>query len=470
MAKIIIIGAGLSGLSCAYHLEQSGFYDYEIFEKESRVGGLCRSVEEQGFTFDYTGHVLHLKDPYVASLIQKISAKDQYISLNRRSYIYSYGNYTDYPFQTNLYGLPSSVISDCIHRFVHRKKGLRSPRNFHEWVLKHFGSGIGKHFLFPYNKKLWCTAARDMLHTWTGRFVPQTSLRQILDGALSSSPKTIGYNAQFLYPKSGGIKYLPEQLSQSLTNSIQTNYSVHSIDIQTKTIAFENGETRNYDILVNTMPLNSLLGIIRERSNSSLSRAQQKMTCTALVNFNLGLTKKDISDKHWIYFPEKKFSFYRIGFWHNFTPASTPENCSALYGEFSYLPGTKTTKQLQAMTKKAIVQTQELFNFGTRDICLTKILHLNHAYVVYDQWREKNLPIILNDLERESLYSIGRFGAWKYSSMQDAILDGKQVAHAILTHHQKIYYPAQMMNAKSDTIETNSIGHPDIEIHKEPQI
>ena len=64
MAKIVIAGAGLTGLSTAYHLEKNKFDDFEIYEKENEVGGLCRSVKQDGFTFDYTGHLLHINDIY----------------------------------------------------------------------------------------------------------------------------------------------------------------------------------------------------------------------------------------------------------------------------------------------------------------------------------------------------------------------------------------------------------------------
>ena len=39
--KVLIIGAGLTGLSAAYHLEQAGFYDYLLLEAATTPGGLC---------------------------------------------------------------------------------------------------------------------------------------------------------------------------------------------------------------------------------------------------------------------------------------------------------------------------------------------------------------------------------------------------------------------------------------------
>jgi protoporphyrinogen oxidase len=83
MAKIVIIGAGLTGLSTAYHLEKKGFHDYLIFDKESSPGGLCRSVIQDGFTFDYTGHLLHVGDNYFRSLIDKLVGFDSFNTIHR---------------------------------------------------------------------------------------------------------------------------------------------------------------------------------------------------------------------------------------------------------------------------------------------------------------------------------------------------------------------------------------------------
>ncbi len=97
MTRVVIIGAGLTGLSTAYHLEQLGFFDYVIFEKEPEIGGLCRSVTNNGFTFDYTGHLLHINDPYVKILIEKLVGFHNFNYIPRESFIYSQNVFTKYP-------------------------------------------------------------------------------------------------------------------------------------------------------------------------------------------------------------------------------------------------------------------------------------------------------------------------------------------------------------------------------------
>src|SRR3989338_9721065 len=127
--RIIILGAGLAGLSAAWHLQKRGV-DCQVFEKEPEVGGLCRSKNINGFTFDTSGHLLHFKHRYAFNLINNL-LRDNLVKYQRRSWIYSHQKYIRYPFQANLYGLPSPVIKECLLGFIKascghlkKKKGI----------------------------------------------------------------------------------------------------------------------------------------------------------------------------------------------------------------------------------------------------------------------------------------------------------------------------------------------------------
>ncbi len=435
MARIVVLGAGLTGLSSAFHLDKDSSSDYKIFEKEDTHGGLCRSVKHEGFTFDYTGHLLHINDPYFKALLTEIADLDSLNQITRQSYIYSSNTYTRYPYQTNLYGLPVDVITECISEYVKRPQSTKKPTNFHQWVITHFGKGLGKHFFFPYNKKLWQTDLKKMDPSWTGRFVPKTSLESMLSGSLQPPPpQNIGYNSTFFYPHEGGIQYLPNKLAGAMRQPIHTNHTVTQIDLQTKTVYFENGVSERYEKLITTLPLNTMLGLLKESADTRFKTAEKQLLCTSLVNYNLGINREKVSDKHWIYFPEDKYSFYRIGFWSNFAKAMAPEGCSSLYGEFSYMPHTKTKAQLDRLHKTSIKQTLSLLGIDPSNVVAQKTLHLNHAYPTYDAWRKRNLASLLSRLEEHDIYSVGRFGAWKYSSMQEAILDGRDIAQTVLGH------------------------------------
>ena len=432
VAKVVILGAGLTGLSTAYYLEKNGFTDFKIFDRESRPGGLLRSVIQDGFTFDHTGHFVHINDPEFHAFVDEVADLSSFAHLTRNTFVYSHDTYTAYPFQMNLYGLPTNIIAECIEGFVTRKKSIRQPRTFYQWVQKHFGNGLGKHFFFTYNRKILSYDLKKVHPAWTGRWVPNTTLEVLIRGAVTPPGiSSVGYNSKFFYPKQGGIQHLINCLLAKITAPIALNHDVESIDSELRVITFKNGHKESYDLLVTTAPLDQLLDLMHEGSSTNLKQARRNLHCNSVLNYNLGINKANVSDKHWIYYPEMKYQFYRLGFWHTFAPTMAPAGSSSLYGELSYLPGTKTAAQAAEMVNRAKAQTLELFGVKPSEVVTEKTLHLKHAYVIYDGWRENNLASLHHALNRLKIHSIGRFGEWKYSSMQEAALDGKKMAEII---------------------------------------
>jgi protoporphyrinogen oxidase len=450
VAKIVIIGAGLTGLSTAYHLEKRGFFDYELFEKEATIGGLCRSIMQDGFTFDFTGHLLHISDPYFRSLISHLIGLQNFNSITRKSFIYSNNTYTHYPFQTNLYGLPPKVIAECIEGYVNRPQARKKACTFTQWAISNFGHGLANHFFLPYQTKIFACNVNRISASWTGRFVPKTSLRDMIIGAvLDNKDAQVGYNAQFFYPKQGGIESWVSQFAAHISKPIHTGYCVKNIDLTHRMISFDNSHTESFENLITTIPLDSFIRSCKEKPHMAFHQALHGLKCNSVLNFNLGIARPNISDNHWVYFPEKKYPFYRIGFPHNFADNMAPQGCSSLYGESSYIRSSKKRKgQLLA---ESIAHTKKLLGLADHEIITEKIMDISHAYVLYNFWREKNLKKLLNRLEQEHIYSIGRYGAWKYASMQEAILDGKHIAETITILPAKPEYYDQRQ--KKDTVQ-----------------
>ncbi|MFA6526898.1 MAG: FAD-dependent oxidoreductase [Candidatus Babeliales bacterium] len=428
MAEIVILGAGLTGLSTAYHLEKNGFFDYVLFEQCQRPGGLAKSERYSGFTFDYTGHFLHLTTEYGRQMVDNILGLDGCQLHERRAAIFSHGRYIPYPFQAHLNGLPSSVIIDCIEGFIKRKKN-GSPATFYTWVLKHFGKGLAEHFFVPYNEKLFDYPAKKLHHSWTGRFVPQVTLASLLQGALEGQTQKMGYNSSFYYPRYSGIEVLPATMVKGLGNSIMTNHTAVNIDPIGKKITFSNGKSERYRLLVSTIPLDALLTCVRPWAATLVHHAQKKLLCTSVLSVNLGLATR-VSDSHWVYYPERQFPFYRVGFWHNVSQALVPDHASALFAEVGFRRSADYS--IQRVTDTTVTALAKLFRFSSNDIVLHKNLLLDHAYVIYDAWRERNIQGLLDYLRCMSIYSIGRYGAWKYASMEEALLDGRDVSDKIL--------------------------------------
>lgn len=443
MAKIVIIGAGLTGLSTAYHLEQQGFFDYALFEQETEIGGLCRSIRNDGFTFDYTGHFFHCNSASTMQLLHNIMSQSTLTNHTRRSYVYSHDTYTPYPYQTNLYGLPPHIIIDCITGFVERKK-RKDNGKFSTWVNNYFGSGFAQHFFFPYQEKIFDYPVNKLRTGWVSS-VPQTTLTDILQGALSErNIHSIGYNANFWYPKIGGIDNLIHAFGNALKNNLYKNCCAIHIDTIKSVVTFSNGHSEPYEYLVSTMPLTNCLNLINMDSEA------KKLLYNSVININLGINRPELSLKHWVYYPEKKYPFFRIGFPHTLG-SMAPEGCSSLSIEIATRKN-QTPSHINNISKQAVDHVKKLFNISQKDIITEQILLLPHAYVTYDLWREKNINALLKDLETKSIYSVGRYGAWKYTSMYDAIIDGQSIAHQLANHITSMYQPARIDRKTIETI------------------
>jgi len=431
MPSIVILGAGLTGISAAYHLEQLGYDDYAIFEKETTVGGLCRSLRRDGFTFDLTGHLLHLNNDYVRTLVDQTVDKSLFATVNRRSAIYSYDRYTQYPYQINLYGLPIDVIVACIEGFVQRPSAATTPTMFTDWVMSSFGAGLARHFFFPYQEKIFDLPVNELSASWTGRFVPATSLPEMLRGALAPSQEAIGYNAQFFYPTKGGIDRWVDGFAAHIKKPINTGHEVVAIDGKNKRVIFANGIEEPYEQLISTLPLDLLLNYLSEGAHTNLRSARAHLRCARVINLNIGIRRPELAPYHWSYYPEGQFPFYRIGFPSQLVPAMAPAGHSSISAEISLLNRSPQEREAKIATARQAIH--KLFALNEHEIATEVIIDIPHGYVIFDRWRDDHLPQLLADVTTHyQIQSIGRYGAWKYASMQEAILDGQAGAQKAL--------------------------------------
>ncbi len=409
-----------------------------MFEREKAVGGTARSYTVDGFTFDHTGHLLHLHNDYTRKLVRRL-LRGNLRECRRNAWIHSHGVYTRYPFQANLYGLPAKVIEECFLGLWEAKQKfgadpLASPRplNFREWCERLFGRGISRHFMIPYNRKLWTVPPEDMTPEWCGPFVPQPKLEDVLAGALTDHDKAFGYNASFLYPRRGGIQRLAESLAEGL--DVRLGVSLEKVFWKEKKARWGSGETLPYRHLVSTLPLPELLKRL-EPFPEELREAFESLRWTSVLCLNLGVKRAEISDKSWIYFPEEKFPFYRAGFPMNFTPHAAPRGCSSMYIEVSCRPGEMPLDRAaqaglfrrvrRGLTACGLLKPSD-------KIPVASFLPIRYAYVIYDARRAAAVEKLLGWLkEKARVHSIGRYGAWKYSFMEEAVLDGKKTAESL---------------------------------------
>lgn len=422
----VILGAGLAGLACGRILGDRAI----VLEKDSRVGGTARSTQRDGFTFDVTGHWLHLATLEVRALVMELMG-DELVSVQRRAEVHSHGVRTPYPFQANTYGLPPSVIADCVLGFFRAREAAGSaqePKSFEEFIRQRMGDGIAEHFMIPYNTKLWTVPPSAMAHAWTGRFVPLPTAEEVVLGAVQprGSGHALGYNSSFFYPKSGGIQTLAERLA---TSNVRTNTEVTQIDLENRRVQTRTGAAIPFARLVSTLPLTTLIDGLTSVP-SSVREARSALASTSVTYWNLGFKGANrADDAHWIYFPEPNVPFYRAGSPSAALPTLAPPQHRSYYVEVAHRTGTKCTVDdaaiLEGMRRVGLIAQDE-------DPVLIEHHTVPTAYVIMDMAYGDARAHIMSWLDAQGITSIGRYGAWMYDSMEGAIAQGLATGKRLL--------------------------------------
>ncbi len=426
---IVILGAGLAGLSAAYHLKKG----YFLYEKEDEPGGMARSIERDGYTFDYDGHLLHFRNEYTHNLVSGL-LNENLAPHRRDSWIYSKGNFTRYPFQANFYGLPKPVVKDCLVSLIKAKVAASSGNvnlngNFENWIRKTFGNGIAEHFMLPYNKKFWTVEPSELTCEWLDGFVPVPTLEDTVTGAISDNAKPYGYNSRFWYPVKGGISELANGFLERIRNA-HFNKKAVTIDQNRREIVFEDGTIRKFKKLVTTIPLPELAKLLVNLPHK-IKDAFSTLRFTSIFVVNLGIKRDDVSEKHWIYYPEKDLSFYRIGFPTNFSMDIAPSKRTSVYVEISYSQGQKIDPD--SMVVAVIRDLKKVGIISDKDeIDVLLPIDIKYGYAIYDANRANTVRSIKDYLRPFNIHTIGRYGSWRYMSMEDVMLEGKATAENIL--------------------------------------
>ncbi|MEM7435526.1 MAG: FAD-dependent oxidoreductase [Myxococcota bacterium] len=403
----LIVGAGVTGLACADRL---GDADYLIVEAEPEIGGYCRTVKRDGFTWDYSGHFFHFRDPEIeADLVSRMTGR--VLRVERASRIWYANSLIDFPFQRHLHQLPPDEYEQCV-RDLEARDESRSIGNFKDMLYARYGRGIAEKFLIPYNEKLYATNVATLDVDAMGRFFPHATTAEML----SREPtKGSGYNTTFTYPEGGAVQYV-EALSENVSpDRVFCRERVVGIDLGAK-VATTNRRSISYDRLVSTMPLVSLLEIC------ALPHDPSVFDWNRVLVFNLGFDRKGLSGVHWVYYPQRSLSFYRVGYYDNILG----DDRMSLYVEIGLGRETESEPGLAERWLPRVLSDLQACGV-LKDQALIASHHalLDPAYVHITTQSTEQAALFKSMLAEESVYSIGRYGSWRYCSIEDNIVEAR---------------------------------------------
>lgn len=437
MQRIVVLGAGPTGLGAAHRLQELGYDDFVVLEANSEVGGLARSfVDDAGFTFDVGGHVLFSHYGYYDGVVDT-ALREGFTEIVRDAWIWTEGRFVPYPFQNNIKGLEPATVLECVMGLVEAQRvASPPPTNFSEWMEQMFGAGITKHFMRPYNFKVWATPAELMGFGWIGERVSVVDLEAVVRHVVyDDAPAPWGPNDQFRYPLRGGTGTLCTRVSEPLLDRIEFGCVVTSVDLEERRVRTEDGRTWPYDRLLSTCPLNLLV----ERAESApdaVRRAAGDLTWSGSHIVGIGVDRAAASTKNWIYFPEPDVPFYRVTYLSNYSPYMTPAPDQTLF-----LTETSRSRFRQSDAATIVDDVIDglvrsgLMTDDDRDLVVTTWrCSPDMTYPVPTIGRDAALDVVQPWLQEHDVSSRGRFGAWLYEigNMDHSFMQGVEWVDHVL--------------------------------------
>jgi len=449
MSKIIIIGAGPTGLGAARRLEELGHKNWQLLESSSHAGGLASSfVDEKGFTWDIGGHVQFSHYEYFDRAMSDFLGKDGWLHHERESWVWMRNRFIPYPFQNNIRLLPPEDLERCLVGLVDiARNGPVKPANFREWILATFGQGLADVFMLPYNFKVWAFPPEMMNSVWVGERVAVTDIKRVLHNIVhAKNDVSWGPNNTFQFPVHGGTGAIWRACAERLPQErLRFDTSVKSINLDRHELTTAKGETMKYDVLIPTVPLTEL---IRLSGQTQLEASAKTGLLYSSSNiFGIGLKGKpsaDLRTKCWMYFPEDNCPFYRVTVFSNYSPNNVPDinqnwSLMAEVSESSHKPvdhARLMEQVIEGLLATRLIERRE-------DIISTWKYRAGYGYPTPGLERDAALLEILPLFESKQVCSRGRFGVWKYevSNQDHSFMQGVEVVERLINGGEEVTAP-----------------------------
>jgi len=453
---IIILGGGLTGLSAGYVLTMAGFR-VKVFESGSAVGGLSKTVIDNGFRFDLGGHRFHTKDTKVDKLVRDLMG-GELISVQRKSKIYMRNRYFDYPpkLQNAMlgFGLPTiiKILSDYGIEKAKSLVGESRHVSLEDWVVGNFGRTMFDIYFKEYSEKVWGIDCSRISAEWVAQRIRGLSLAKAVKSAFSKfSGKDIpSFADRFIYPELG-IGRISDRLREEIEkhNNVFTDSGV--VRVKHSYFRIESIEVKGRgrsDIIdgeefISSMPVTKLVRMLDPAPPGNVLDAASKLRFRDLVVVAVMVDRKRATDQTWIYLPEKKIPFGRIHEPTNWSEKMAPEGKTILVAEYFSFQGDRiwnaSDDHLADMTVQGLVQ---LGFIKKSEVSGSAVVRVKQAYPLFEIGYAEQCAFLYNYLGAYSnLHLAGRTGMFRYYNMDHAIESGLGAAEAVIRNASGAYAP-----------------------------
>lgn len=443
----IILGGGLAGLSAGVVLTRAG-RPALVLERGADVGGLARTVAHGAFRFDLGGHRFYTQNGRVDAFLREVLGAEL-VAVRRRSKILLGGRYFDYPLKplNALGGLGVRGTARMLFDYAAErvKSRLRPPRmvSLEDWVVSRFGRAMFDAYFKEYSEKVWGIGCDRICMEWVEQRIQGLSLGRAITGALFKWPgagrPTLAET--FLYP-SLGIGRVAERLREEIEreNRVLTDAGVARLEhrrfrvqrltaeVAGRAVALEGDE------FVSTIPLPSLVRMLRPRAPAEVLHAASRLRFRDLVVVAVMVNRERVTDLTWLYVPERGIPFGRIHEPTNWSARMAPPGKTLLVAEHFCFRGDATwaaaDEQLVELTVAHLVR---LGCLARREVRGGAVCRVPGAYPLFEVGYREHLATVCEYLGRfRNLRLTGRGGTFQYMNMDHAIASGIAAAEGLL--------------------------------------
>jgi len=323
--------------------------------------------------------------------------------------------YVPYPLQNNLRFFKKEIRERTLKEI--NVKPVKEPLTMKEWLEFNFGSTLCRLFFFPFHNLY--TAGLYAAIAPQDAYKSPLNISRVIQGAYKVTAPA-GYNATFIYPAKG-LDVLVGAIARNC--DVRYNKRIVRIDTEKRKLYFAQGGSAHYDKLISTLPLNKVMTM------AGLDAGVPADPYTSVLVLNIGARRgKNCPDEHWLYIPDSRSGFHRVGFYSNvdnsFLPWSAQRDKSrvSIYVERAYPGGKKPRdKEAKAYADKTVRELQEWGFIKEVEVFDPTWIDVAYTWVwPGSTWREEAVKI----LKGYNIYQIGRYGAWKFQGIADSIKEG----------------------------------------------
>ena len=450
---VVVVGAGPAGLTAAYELGKRGA-TCTVFEMDSAVGGISRTVEREGWRFDIGGHRFFTKVPEVENLWREILGPEDFLLRRRLSRIYYEGNYYDYPIRLGnaLRGLGLVESTRCGLSFLWVR--VRPPKDldtFEGWSARAFGWRLYRKFFKAYTEKVWGIPAAEIKADWAAQRIKSLTLGNVIRNAFAPShnkDRITSLIEEFHYPRLGpGMMWeRARELVEDQGSKVLLGTRLESIrrcggravTAVTRSVVAEEAGTAGavasgatstatwpFDHLISSMPLSELVQVMDPPAPEQVQQAAGALHYRDFLTVALVLPADRGFPDNWIYVHSEKVRVGRVQNFGSWSPDLVKQGRTCLGLEYFVFEG----DALWSMADDDLVAlgTRELATLGLvkpGDVEKGFVVRMPKAYPVYDAGYHLKVQAIREWLEAEApnVHPIGRNGMHRYNNQDHSML------------------------------------------------